>query len=213
MIWQGSAFSFRLPLALQPHAAADAPPEEDLCQLRVLVVQKHPVMRQVLQEQLASWDLDHHGCSTAAEAVAALRAAQTEGKPYQIAIIGFALSDSDGETLGRTIKADPQLTDTALVLVTSAGLRGDAKRSTQAGFAAYLTKPIRQSQLWDTLVMVRATQRHGNTPLVTRHSMAEALTTTAPTASTPALPLHARILLAEDNAVNQRVAMRILEKL
>ena len=209
---QGSAFSFTLPLPLQPHVAADAPPAEDLSQLRVLVVQEHPVMRQVLQEQLASWDLDHHGCSTATEALTALQTAQAADIPYQVAIIGFELSNSDGETLGRTIKADPQLTDTALVLVTSAGLRGDAKRSTEAGFTAYLTKPIRQSQLWDTLVMVRAMQRHGNTTLVTRHSMTEAHTTPTPAASAPPLTLHARILLAEDNAVNQKVAVRMLEK-
>ncbi len=114
--------------------------------------------------------------------------------------------------LGRTIKTDPQLTDTVLVLVTSAGLRGDAKRLTEAGFTAYLTKPIRQSQLWDTLVMVRATQRHDNTTLVTLHSIAEAHTTPPPAASALSLQLRARILLAEDNVVNHKVAVGMLEE-
>ena len=206
VVGQGSTFGFTLPLPLQPQTTVSLLTAEELPALRVLVVQAQPMMRHVLQEQLASWDLEHQGCSTAAEAVAALRAAHAEDRPYHVALIAAEIADGDGETLGRTIKADPQFADTALVLITSVGLRGDAQRFTEAGFSAYLTKPIHQSLLWDTLVQVWAGQRRGNPTLVTRHSLAEAQ-------AAPAPALHARILLAEDNRINQKVAVRMLEKL
>ena len=172
----------------------------------MLVVQTQPMMRQVLQEQLASWDLENAGCGTAVEAVAALRAALVAGRPYDVAVIATEIEDGAGETLGRTIKANLQLADTALVLITSVGLRRDAQRLAQAGFSAYLTKPIHQSLVWDTLVQVWATRHQDYPMLVTRHSLAEAQ-------AAPAPALHARILLAEGNRINQKVMIRLLEKL
>jgi len=109
-----------------------------------------------------------------------------------------------GEALGRAFKADQGLKDTALDMVTSWGQRGDAVRMKEIGFSAYLTKPIKQSQLFDCLVMVLGkppdgTEEGEKPRLVTRHTLAEARH-------------EARILLVEDNVVNQKFALLLLEK-
>lgn len=121
VVGQGSTFAFSLPLPLQSQTTVSPPAAEELPELRELVVQALPLMRQVMQEQLASWDLEHQGCDTAAKAVAALRACHVEDRPYNVALIAAEIADGYEETLGRTIKADPQLADTALVLITSVG--------------------------------------------------------------------------------------------
>ena len=120
----------------------------------------------------------------------------------------------DGETLGRTIKADPVLKDTQLIMLTSMGQRGDAKRFKAIGFSAYLTKPVRSSQLKETLTAVwGAKSQDISTDLVTKHSLAESRTlVTADTKETDQ-GKGARVLVAEDNIVNKKVAVKMLEKL
>ncbi|MEE9515743.1 MAG: response regulator, partial [Candidatus Adiutricales bacterium] len=122
----------------------------------------------------------------------------------RVAILDMLMPGKDGETLGRKIKADALLKQTILVMLTSAGRRGDAARLDKIGFAAYLTKPVKQSRLYDCLVTVlsRAPRAAaGQRPIITRHSIAEDKKQSI------------RILLAEDNITNQKVALRILEKL
>jgi CheY-like chemotaxis protein/HPt (histidine-containing phosphotransfer) domain-containing protein len=115
------------------------------------------------------------------------------------------MPEMDGETLGKVLKADPELSDTLMVMMTSFGKRGDAKRLEAIGFSAYLTKPVKQSQLYDCLAtVIGATAPEAATPevvLVTRHTISEARR------------LKVRVLLVEDNLTNQQVALRILEKL
>jgi CheY-like chemotaxis protein/HPt (histidine-containing phosphotransfer) domain-containing protein len=115
------------------------------------------------------------------------------------------MPDMDGESLGRTIKNDPDLRDTLLVMMSSLGNRGDAKRLESFGFSAYLTKPVRQSQLYDCLATVVgravAVAPSSRSTLITRHTLNEARRRSV------------RILLAEDNPTNQEVALRVLEKL
>ena len=134
-----------------------------------------------------------------------LRAARAEGDPFRIVLTDMQMPEMDGESLGKTIKADPELRDTALVMMTSLGKRGDAKRLEAIGFSAYLTKPVKQSQLYDCLATVLGagdpSVKTPETALVTRHTLNEARRR------------EVRILLAEDNATNQQVALRILEKL
>lgn len=127
--------------------------------------------------------------------------------PFHIAVVDMRMPHTDGETLGRQIKADQRLSGTALVMMTSYGMRGDAQRTRDAGFAAYLVKPLRKSQLRDCLAAVceqkatRDTLDEPPLPLITRHSLAER-----------SRRKH-RILLAEDNLVNQKVALATLQKL
>jgi CheY-like chemotaxis protein/HPt (histidine-containing phosphotransfer) domain-containing protein len=116
------------------------------------------------------------------------------------------MPEMDGEALGEAIKADPELAGSELVMMTSMGSRGDAGRLEALGFAAYLTKPVKQSQLFDCLMVVLSRrERRGHTPvtprIITRHALADRE------------KRQVRILLAEDNQINQRVALKTLEKL
>jgi two-component system, sensor histidine kinase and response regulator len=137
------------------------------------------------------------------EALACLRAAAAEAAACDFAIIDMQMPGMDGLELARAIKADPLLAPTRLILLTAQGQRGDAQAAQTAGYAAYLTKPIHESRLYECLLAV-VTLSVPATPatLITRHSLAEAKTQGA-----------IKILLAEDNVINQKVATRMLEKL
>jgi CheY-like chemotaxis protein len=144
-----------------------------------------------------------------------LREGVARGTPYDIAIIAFNLAGMDGFYLARMISTDPALKRTHMVLLSSAGQRGDAKAAVAAGVAGYLTKPVRESQLRECLATIIGAHRclqqeagveqsgrpHGN-GLVTRHTLAEANRKSG-----------IRLLLAEDNVINQKVAVRMLENL
>jgi CheY-like chemotaxis protein len=185
----------------------------DMTGVRVLGVDDNPTNLFVLREQLNSWGLRNDSSSSSEDALKLLRAAKSAGNPYQIAILDQQMPIMDGEELGRTIKADAKLKNTVLVLLTSIGARGDAARMKQAGFSAYLTKPARASQLLSALITLLGNQKHASSAqFVTRHSVAEDRATIFP--GEPAQPIfRARILIVEDNAVNQMLAARLLEKL
>src|SRR5262249_51228034 len=139
-----------------PFAVGEAPrpepaPRVELAGLRVLVVDDNEVNRRVLHEQIASWGMRDGSCATAGQALDTLHEALRAGDPFQIAILDHQMPGMDGEMLGRIIKGDPSLRETVLLMLTSMGQRGDAARMMGAGFAAYLVKPVRQSQLLDAL--------------------------------------------------------------
>ncbi|MCX6564127.1 MAG: PAS domain S-box protein [Candidatus Aminicenantes bacterium] len=203
---RGSTFWFTAVFGKQPRRKRlDGPPPVDLRGVRILVVDDNATNRQVLAEQLESWGVRHAETESAAGAVDMLRAARAEGDPFRIAITDMQMPEMDGESLGRAIKADPAFGDTHLVMMSSLGKRGDAKRLKDIGFSAYLTKPVKQSQLYDCLAMVLGggaePDKTPDTALVTRHTLHEARRR------------NVRILLAEDNPTNQQVAQSILEKL
>ena len=133
------------------------------------------------------------------------RAARAEGDPYRIVILDMMMPDMDGETLGAAIKSDAALAGSELIMMTSMGSRGDAGRLEALGFAAYLTKPVKQSQLFDCLMVVVNRQERPDPQvaprIITRHALAERD------------KRRVRILLAEDNPINQQVALKTLEKL
>ena len=214
-VGKGSTFWFNLPL-LVDHSVVNEPMLQiELSTLRFLHVDDNPTNRFVLRERLNHWHLrNSEGCS-AQEGLDLLRSAAAGNDPFHFAILDHEMPGSDGETLARTIKADPQLKDTLLIMLSSRGQRGDAKRMSEAGFATYLTKPLRQSLLLDALRTVWANSRNPSlpVPLVTRHSLAEAA---APAQHiVPSVPGAAGpyILIVEDNAVNQMVATRMLQRL
>src|SRR5205823_4440509 len=160
------------------------------------------------QHQTGSWKMRSSAVATGAEALAGLRDAALSGDPFNLVILDLQMPEMDGLTLAQTIRADPLIQKTRLVMLTSLGLRLDAEAWRSAGIDAYLVKPVKESRLFDCLATV----------------MAE---TTGPTAGHPdalqaagapgrahALnPKHARILMAEDNVVNQKVGLRQLKKL
>jgi signal transduction histidine kinase/DNA-binding response OmpR family regulator/HPt (histidine-containing phosphotransfer) domain-containing protein len=205
---EGSTFwaSIRLPLAPEPFAAAL--PGVELGGLRALIVDDNAVNRRVLREILASWKMRTGEAASGVAALAALRAAIAAGDPYRIAITDFHMPEMDGEAFGQAVKADPRLRDTALVLLSSVGQQGESQRFREAGFAAYLVKPVRASQLMDALVTAWAALTRPGEP-------AEAPTPrpAARREARPPRPSHARVLVVEDNWVNQQVAIGMLARL
>jgi CheY-like chemotaxis protein len=139
-----------------------------------------------------------------------LRSAAERGEPYDLAILDMQMPEMDGIELAQRIKTNPSISSTQLIMLSSVG-RGISEEAQRVGIAACLTKPVRQSQLFDAIVKAMASAEESSTPalagapLATRHSISEA--------KSKARPTHAHLLLAEDNSVNQIVAMRMLEKL
>jgi len=207
---RGSTFWFTARLDKQPGPveARAATPHIDLHNLRVLVVDDNATNRQILLRQITSWGMMATVAESGAQALELLRAAAGQGQEYDVALLDLHMPVMDGFELARAIKADANIALTLLVLMPTYGQRGDAQLAREVGIAAYLTKPVRQSQLFDCLATVTA---HGDTAsptpaapqrLVTKHPLEEAH---------PAR--RSRILIAEDNPVNQKVAARQIEKL
>ena len=195
---QGSVFWVDLPLAraTQPVHPLDGPrrlPPD----LRVLVVDDNQTNRLVLGAQLLAWDVAADLAADAYAALDHLRHAAGEGRPYDIAVVDMAMPGMDGIELGRVITADPVLRSVRLLLLTSVTVGAEAAR---AGYTKSLTKPARLSQLYEA--MVRA--------LATRPDEAPPKTPTAP-AITPGSK--GRLLIVEDNAINQVVARAMVAKL
>ncbi len=177
--------------------------QENIRGKHILIVDDNETNQCVLQEQLTSWGCRHKAVSSGMAALEVLRSAMIDNDSFEIAIIDMQMPEMDGEILGQKIKQDADLKTTKLVMMTSVGKRGDARRFEDIGFAAYLTKPVKQSQFYDCLALVTGIQK--DTPddepsvIVTRHSIAEYQ------------KRRVRFLLAEDNEINQQVALGILK--
>ncbi|HXB56470.1 MAG TPA: response regulator [Vicinamibacteria bacterium] len=201
---KGSRFFFTARLERQAveEPAAPVPPQR-LAGTRVLIVDDNATNRQILRQQLAYWGMRVASMEDGPKALAALRAAASVGSRYDLAVLDMKMPGMDGLALARLIKEDPALKDLKLILLTSFGTKGQGAEAKQAGVSGYLTKPVDEADLHDCLGQVlfgAATKERPS--LVTRHSLRE---------SRP--PSAARVLVAEDNEVNQKVAVRILEKL
>ncbi|MFC1735785.1 response regulator [Candidatus Hydrogenedentota bacterium] len=203
---KGSTFWFTAMFEKRPAASEEIPEYAgDLEGARVLVVDDNETNRLILSRQLQLWKCGHDETPDAKTALEKLRTAARSADPFDIAILDMSMLGTDGETLGREIKEDDSICDVRLVMMTSMGRRGDAARLKEAGFAAYLTKPIKQSSLYDCLMTLLAKQDAVETlsdrPIVTKHSILDTRRRGI------------RILLAEDNPTNQVVALKILERL
>jgi len=171
---------------------------------RILIVDDNLINRHILREQLKNWSCVVEEAENGEDALCQLLLAADEKAPFCLAIIDMIMPGMNGKTLGRKIKADPRITGTALVMLTSAGKRGDAEQLQDIGFSAYLTKPVKRFQLHDCLSTVLGTPltivKKSAKPIVTRHTLSEEKKRSI------------RILLAEDNPVNQKIAQKMLEK-
>jgi len=203
---RGSTFWFTARFAKQPVERQNIiifP--ADIQGLRVLVVDDSATNRFVLREQLQSWGCHPEEAANGPEALNILRAAVRGQNTFHLAILDMEMPLMDGAMLGRQIKEEPELQDTVLVLLTSRGGRGDAQQMQKIGFAAYLPKPVKATQLRDCLALAVGSKKSGLTPspvsIITRFSPAEEK------------KRRTRILIAEDNITNQKVALRILEKI
>jgi CheY-like chemotaxis protein len=209
----GSTFWFRLPLRVAPSATLMLPPTFTTPG-RVLVVDDLEINRRVLSRQLTSWRIDHECVNGAADAVTALHGAAAAGQPYRLALIDHMMPDVDGLTLGRQIAGDRELQNTALVMLSSAGQQ-NSKRFHEAGFFAVMVKPVvRARQLLNVLqaAMNAAPRTIGEASAAESEALQATRTHAAPfLESTKIVPR--RVLLAEDNVVNAKLAVRLLERL
>ena len=199
---QGSTFHFTAHFGVGVAAArAPAPPAADLEGMSVLVVDDNETNRRFLAEMLRSWRLKPFLAHDAASALVQIAHAAKAHDPIPLLIVDAAMPGTDGFALVEHIRSDPQTASVRIIMLTSAGQRGDALRCRELGVAAYLTKPVGQSELLNAILQVLGREANaGETPgLVTRHSLRER-------------PQGLRILLAEDNLVNATLARRLLEK-
>jgi PAS domain S-box-containing protein len=201
---KGSIFFFEVPFEKLPEEdPGDMVPTADVRHLHVLVVDDNATNRQILHRQIVSWGMKNGMAEDGPSALRRLREAAEEKKPYDVAILDMQMPGMDGMELARRIKADPAISDTLLMLLTSVGVRGDAEEASRAGIGAYLTKPVRQSHLYDAIAsLMGASSAKVEDRLVTRQTIRERRAAS-----------RLRLLVAEDNAVNQKVAARMLESL
>jgi PAS domain S-box-containing protein len=206
----GSSFWFTAAFGKQSGEARGVNPgTPSLADLRVLIVDDNATNRKILSHQLSSWGMIHQEADSGERALEALLLETAQDNPYDLAMLDLMMPGMDGFELARRIKSDPLIAGTHLVLLTSYGQRGDGAAAREAGVAAYITKPVRQSQLFDclTTVVLRdivgpASSPAEVAPLITRHVLKEKTMTSSKL-----------ILIAEDNIVNQKVAVRQLQKL
>jgi CheY-like chemotaxis protein len=197
-----------LPLQLDSQPDVTPVSVDELRGTRVLIVDDLEVNRRVLHEQAAGWGMRDGSCTSGEEALSALQAARLEGDPYPIAIIDYQMPGMDGGALAAIIKDDPATRDTVIVMLTSVGQSSDLRHAARCD--AFLLKPVRSAQLLQTLATTWA-KRQGRHLATTGTPMNRSLDWKAIVSGAPSgHPI--RVLVAEDNAVNQKVAVRMLEK-
>ena len=203
----GTRIWFTVRFALQADAAPPVMPpltSNDFADRRVCLVDDNPTNRSLLQYHVSAWNMHHESAVDAPSALALLRQAAADGTPFDLAIIDMHMPDIGGLQLCRLIKEDPAIRATHLIVLTAFGQRGDSIAAKEAGASAYLPKPVRERQLADCirLILGRKDSDETSTPLITRHTMSEAQAQAAQ-----------RLLVVDDNPVNQKVALKMLEKL
>jgi two-component system, sensor histidine kinase and response regulator len=206
---QGSTFWFTAQLEKQ---ATDAKAPErysrDLSDLQVLVVDDNAINRQILNHQILAWNIKTGSAASGDEALTMLRASVAEGKPYDVALLDVRMSEMDGLSLARAIKADPTIAGTRLIVLTSLGQALTAGELKEIDIDAYVSKPVKQSSLFDSLV--NAMGKKAAEKVFAKFAVAASV----PIPSEPNPQLEkVRILLAEDNIINQRVALGQLRNL
>jgi CheY-like chemotaxis protein/HPt (histidine-containing phosphotransfer) domain-containing protein len=198
---KGSTFNFTLPLQAAPEEQPPAleGPQPQLASLRLLIVDDNPTNCRILTLQTSKWGMIPRDAPSASQALQWLRA----GEQFDLGILDMQMPGMDGLTLAGEIRKLPGATKMPLVLLTSMGVRADAPEFTGAGFASCLTKPIKPAQLHEVLLRVVS----GSKPAARKAPVSAKLD--------PALaqrkPL--RLLLCDDNAINQKVALRLLQQM
>jgi PAS domain S-box-containing protein len=202
---EGSTFFFTVRLSKQPSRVEFLQEGSmDLSHVRALVVDDNETNRRWLRTLLCSWGCRCEDTQSARTALQKMQRGFLDNDPFNLVITDMQMPGMSGETLGARIKSHADLKSAAVVIMTAFGSRGDVARLESMGFSAYLTKPVKQSVLKDCIGMIfdkKIGAKQEDKTIITRHSVADAK------------KRRVRILLAEDNAINQKVALKLLEKL
>jgi PAS domain S-box-containing protein len=197
---KGSTFWFTAQLERQPAGAKSIVKEKlDLANLRVLIVDDNATNREILEHQTRAWKMKSGSVGSAAEALQMLRKAVVD--PFDLVILDMQMPEVDGMSLARAIQADPAIVGPRLVMLTSLGQTLDQAELNAAGVAACLTKPVKQSLLFDCLASV------------TGHASPKGARRITPSSAAAHPARKLRILLAEDSSINQQVAIGQLHNL
>jgi PAS domain S-box-containing protein len=204
-VGRGSEFHFtaRLGTSEKVIEVGTIAPPQVLRGVKVLVVDDNRTNRRILEGMLKRWEMNSTSVEEGEKALTALSSALEAGEPYRLILTDMHMPKMDGFALIERLRQRPELSAAVIMMLTSAGHRGDAVRCQDLGVAAYLLKPIRQSELREAIARVLgAREQKGAIPLITRYSLGDAVD--------PMAVL--RVLVAEDNSVNQRLVTRLLEK-
>jgi len=198
----GSIFHFTTSLGLQTLTEEETAPVrfEDLKDVPVLVVDDNATNRRILHDMLTHWGLKPILAESGSRALMLLRQGLETGSPFRLIITDANMPVMDGFELAAKIKSLPEFGDLIIMMLSSAGLRGDSALCRRLGLTAYLTKPVKQSLLLDAIMLALGTssERGTETPLITRYSITQTRARYS-------------VLVAEDNVINQKLAVRILE--
>ena len=199
-VGQGSTFHFTV------HMGIGHPPEmpllthRDLSGLRVLVVDDNATNRRILEEVLTGWQMQPTLVKSGLDALTAMSNAARENQPFALVLLDAMMPEMDGFMLAEQIGRQPEIARTVLMMLSSADQPGDAAHCRRLGLSAYLTKPFKQSELLET-ILATLSRKTAPRPVPA-----------APQSTSIRCVRSLRLLLAEDNAVNQRLAVRLLEK-
>jgi len=206
---RGSTFRLIIPFRKQEEIGAPVMTRQSVRGAHILIVDDNATNRTILNKTLVSFGCFPEEVSNGKDALSLLQRSVEEDRTFDAVLLDHQMPGMGGEDVARAIQADSRLKDLRLLILTSVVERGDAKKFKNLGCSAYLTKPVRQSQLLDALAEAlvevekpgeEAEEKPSRPDIITRHSLGEGVARGA------------RILLAEDNVVNQKVAMKILEK-
>jgi len=204
---EGSGSTFWFTAQFEKQAQKEHPdsfPMGDMKNVRILVIDDHPINRLLVKTLLEKWGCRSGEADHPSVAIQMLKEAKEASDPFQIAIVDMNLPDMDGLVLGKQLLAESK--ELSLIMMTSWTQRGDAARLSDAGFSAYLPKPLRQNQLRECIAAVlgRASDSQAaekESSLITRHSLTEAQKT------------RIRILIVEDNPTNQLISTKMIQKM
>ena len=200
---EGSRFHFTVRFGLQNDSVRKVIPSDPMVlrDMRVLIVDDNETNRHILVKMISIWHAKPLAVDSGAKAIITLREGQGLGRSFPLILLDAQMPEMDGFALVECIKRNPEWETATIMMLSSAGQRGDARRCRELGVAAYLTKPVRQAELLDAILAALGTKpkKEAQAGLITRHSLRED-------------HRHLRILLVEDNTVNQLVALRMLEK-
>jgi signal transduction histidine kinase/CheY-like chemotaxis protein len=200
---KGATFHFTVSLGIQEKSTLSPAPigQEQLRELHVLIVDDNYTNRRILQSMLEGWGMRPTAVEGGRAALQALEVAKSTGDLFPLILLDCQMPEIDGFALADQIQQDPDLGAVATVMLTSAGRLGDAARCRELGILAYLVKPFHRGELLEAIcqILIKKTPAANDTPLVTRYTLRED-------------EHRARVLLAEDNPVNQTLVVRVLEK-
>ncbi len=199
-------FNLRLPLGSKPEPL----PFASLAGVQILVVDDNVMNLRVLEEQLKAVAMKVEAVADGRQAIELMQQRAESEYPFQLVLFDFDMPERDGEEMARTIRADVRFDGVPLVLLTSFGKKGDAVRFKEAGFSAYLSKPVLSTVLYQTLSSVLGLKDRGeDAPIVTRHTIEEVVSNETDSS----IGFRGRVLLVEDVPANQKVAAVMLQRL